>query len=89
MPGEMLLGRPPRHGESGRAVSALRTLDNAAAGHRCHFACSFILAPFRLTPSYDQLKLKLTLMRSASARLGGTSWRSQLSNRITLPASAG
>lgn len=36
-----------------------------------------------------QLKLKEMLMRSASMRLGGTSWRSQLSNRMTLPASAG
>ena len=29
------------------------------------------------------------LMRSASTRLAGTSWRSQLSKRTTLPASAG
>lgn len=38
---------------------------------------------------YCQLKLKLTLIRSSSTRLAGTSWRSQLSKRMTLPASAG
>src|SRR5436190_9150365 len=32
-----------------------------------------------------QLKLKLTLIRSASTRLEATSWRSQLSKRITFP----
>ncbi len=36
-----------------------------------------------------QLKLKLMLIRSASTRLLATSWRSQLSNRITEPAVAG
>jgi len=40
-------------------------------------------------PAYAQLKLKLMLIRSASTRLEATSWRSQLSNKITEPAFAG
>ena len=39
--------------------------------------------------AYTQLKLKLILIRSASTRLDTTSWRSQLSNKITEPAVAG
>lgn len=46
-------------------------------------------APSRAGLRYAQLKLKLMLIRSSSTRLAATSWRSQLSNRITLPASAG
>ena len=38
---------------------------------------------------YTQLKLKLMLIRSASTRFVTTSWRSQLSNKITEPAVAG
>ena len=43
----------------------------------------------RSVPAQAQLKLKLMLMRSSAARFVATSWRSQLSKRITLPASAG
>jgi hypothetical protein len=39
--------------------------------------------------AHAQAKLKLMLMRSASTRLAVTSWRSQLSKRMTLPALAG